>query len=794
MEELFLEGLNKSAHASKATIKPKTASRDLYPYVEQLLEMLNDSAVPLQQTWTLFTTEICPRVIPKEASTPYSLHFASKSLFRKLVAAHRRSPVPDGIPSVSEITRTHACMSLLSPKDCSSIMDTFFTQDTYERLSTEGEDVAEDILESWRAILARQSYSGRAPSECTNTPSRPAWVLPHLNPIKVKRHMQAEGVEHAFTSLLHPYLHSALQGLASRALFTFAMLTDPRIQPEISVASHHPFMVGIANVILMGDMTPVMLERYIKSLELPYGEMLKVNWSSVIAQAQRLTGLSSAAQTKSIPPGASMRQMPFTENPVFRSMAKAIAIKDLGTVTRLWEKVKTWPPRHVEAQGKKYGENDGAESPITRELGHQFIVAFTAMNKAKAVEVWNSLIQWGYQPTCATWHAMLEGSKISRDSKALLGIWAKMLNFGIVPDVGCWTTLISGLMYSGNVEGGVRAVVGMKTAWEAAAKAHLAETNNRVPLRELGDMPGAVKPTTAVINAVMVNLLRRNKIEVASRMLSMGGEIGLRPDRLTYNTILRALVRKRDDAALKALLAQMEKQGVKGDVVTFTTILESSLAHVEESTPEEVVKLIDQLFAEMEAADIKPNETTYSAIINSILRRAPSLDYLKPVEHVLKRMESQKLKPTAHVQTMLLNFHFKQESPNLDAINVLLAKFTRAASHRDHIFWDRVIEGYSGMDETVRALQALRQSIKEGFKPGYDALEMAIHALHRNGEMELGRQLVTDIGLQRGGPLPDHVRGVDGQHRFWRSAEDLGLILHDLEERIERDGLVKAQR
>lgn len=762
LEELFLGGLKPN---NRATLKPKTADLDLYPHVERLLELLNKPNAPIKQIWTLFATEICPRVLPKDAPTPYSLHFASKSLFRKLVTAHRKHPVPEGVPSVSDIARTYACMGLMSPRDWNPMLDTLFTKETYDRLPISGDKIAEDMLETWRVILTHPSYVGQNPSECRDT----TWVTPQLNAAKIQRDVATDGIEKAFESLLPQHRHKPLQGMASRALVTFALLTHPRLQPPISLVESHPLIKGLADIMVMAKITPTMLTQYFKTRELPYIATLNIEWSSVIDQARRLAGLEAITlPLRSKPPSL---HMPGSEHRIFKSLARAISIKDLDTVTSLWDQVRTWP------------QPSPGQSPISRELGHQFIVAFTAMNKPLAVEVWNALTSWGLPPTVATWHAMLEGLRNARDIKSLHGLWKRMADMGVQPDAGCWTTFISALMFSGDLEGGVRAVVLMKNTWENAAREYLSREKLQTPLSQLGDIDGIVKPTTSVINAVTTTLLRKNKVGVASRVLSMGGDLGLRPDALTYNTILRSLVRKGDEAALKALLEQMEKQGIKGDIVTFTTTLERSLANVEDSTPTEVVQLIDSLFAEMEATGIKPNETTCSAIINSVLRQAPSLEYLVAAEHVVSKMEAMGLKPTAHIQTMFIDFHFMQSSPDLDAVGLLVEKFTRLKLHRDHIFWDRVIEGYSALSESDRALQAVRQCTKENCRPGYYALEQLVKALVRNGEVTLAKELVEDVGMDRGGPIHADIRGKEGQHDFWNCAESLGLFTSEQEEK-----------
>ena len=80
LEELFVDGLNRSSgNGATATLKPNTASLQLYEQVEKLMEMLNDSSTPIPTMWALFT-QICPKARPKGSQTPYSLHLDRKSV------------------------------------------------------------------------------------------------------------------------------------------------------------------------------------------------------------------------------------------------------------------------------------------------------------------------------------------------------------------------------------------------------------------------------------------------------------------------------------------------------------------------------------------------------------------------------------------------------------------------------------------------------------------------------------------------------------------------------------------
>lgn len=771
-----MDGLHKPSNTSNPTPKPNDSTLELYTHVEKLLSMLNDPHVTIGAMWDLMTQEICPRVLPEDARTPYSLHFASKSLLRKLIRAHQHHSLPEGLPSVSEIARIYACMSLLSPRSWAPVLDIFFTPQKFEELVTHGEQIAEDLLETWRAILTHSSYSGKSPSEMENVASRPQWVLPKVKHPKARRDMRNNSIEHAFASLHPRYQENPLPGMASRAIITFAMLTDERV-PRIPAVEQHPFIRGISDVIATSGMDSQDISKYIsaKALEMPQINKLELDWARILPNAINIAKLSAFVnQSNQLP--SYKRANIRSERIVMVQLSQARALKDLDTVSKLWSDVQKW-----EKAPQDLADGEPKACPISIELGNNFITAFTVMNKPMAVEVWNFMRNHGVEPTAHTWHAMLEGCKISRDSASLLGVWAKMLESGMRPDVSCWTTLISGLMGSGDLEGGIRALHSMKVQWETAAKSYLARNKLSVPISQLNEIDGVIKPTTAVINAAVVNLLRKNKIDAASQVLSFAGDIGIRPDNVTYNTILRSLVRKRDDNALHNLLVQMEKQGVRGDIATFTTLLESALADSHDSSPEELTKIVDELFEEMKTCGINANEQTCSAIINSILRRAPSIDYLQPAEHVVSKMAKMGLKPSAHIQTMFVDFHFKQPSPKLDTIAAMLDSFKTRKLPRDHIFWDRVIEGYSGVGDTVHAVQSLRQSQKEGSRPGYAALNSLLHALCNNEEIGLARQLVVNIANERGGPPSHEAKGVDAQHRFWNSVEQLGLIDESLE-------------
>jgi pentatricopeptide repeat protein len=778
LEELFVDGLNRtSGNGATATLKPNTASLELYEQVEKLMEMLNDSSTPIPAMWALFT-QICPKARPKGSQTPYSLHFAAKSLLRKLLTARQQPDVASGIPSVSEIAKTYASLGILEPKVWRPMLETFFTRESAEKLHVDGDIIAEDLLETWRIILTLGHNSSKAPALFIDIESRAKWSPPALNPVRVRRAMLERGIEQCFALLLPKSRNKLFHGLPASAIITFAILTDSRLNHPIPFAANHPFIKAIAEVIAMAQITPGELDQYVRTQNISHGVDLNDRWPSIIDQARSIA--NAPAPSMEIPRGATdkafRRLVTNKETRVFRLLHRALAARDLDTAERLWSEVQSWSMENNGSEGHNILPTALKSSAPSAELCNLFISTFMALHKERAVDVWNFMIQSGLRPTVLTWHAMLEGCKTSRDSQSLVAIWSKLIDSDTSPDVECWTTLISGLMYCGDLEGGLRAFVEMRKVWEKAAKRHVAQAGKPIDTKSLGDIDGVVKPTIAIINATIAGLLRKNRTDIASQVLATGGEMGITPDNITYNTMLRSLVRNKDERAITNLLGQMQAQGVQGDVATFTIILENALSDAKNQSPQELIEIINNLFAQMDASAVKPNQQTYAAIINSILRRASDFEFVAAVNFVIAHMSKKGLQPSAHIHTMLVDFYFKQSEPKLDLIGLLLDQMIKGNAMRDHIFWDRVIEGYCYVGDTVRALQYLRQTQKEGFMAGYQALDMLIHSLVRNNEVDLARELVKNTRVQRGGPPEPDARGVDGQHQFWNSAAEMGLV------------------
>lgn len=465
-----------------------------------------------------------------------------------------------------------------------------------------------------------------------------------------------------------------------------------------------------------------------------------------------------------------------------RELTKAVKERRLHRVNQLWQAMVSKAEASAQnepALAQPSTEHDSATKSDTNggvlslDLCNQFILSYMTLRQpGLALEVWNTMISASLQPDLASWNAMLEGCKVSRNLTSLESVWAKLLTSGDKPDMACWTTRISGLAECGKPDLAIRALNEMGALW-----LHAARKNGITDYAEAGDIDDAIKPTIETINAAIAGLLRRPKgNESVQRILAWGGTLGIQPDIITFNTLLRSLVRSGPPGSVPALLQQMQASGIQADVATYTTLLDELFKSSSPRSLEAQTAMVNSVFSEMEAAGIEANLWTYGKMIYALLQSNPGDKELVAVRAVLQRMKERGVEPSTYIYTTLISHHFSQSPPDLLSVRHLLERIALSSTIMDHIFWDRVIEGYASVDDTSQALNILGKVDRPGQRVGWPALQMVVHALVRNGEWEAARRVVADTARDRGGPPRREERGVEGQHGFWRCVAEWGLM------------------
>lgn len=465
---------------------------------------------------------------------------------------------------------------------------------------------------------------------------------------------------------------------------------------------------------------------------------------------------------------------------IITRLQDAVARGKHDEIDLLWETASKFPVDLQNGdQDSNIADTETKKHPPTRpntmtlSLANSFILGYmTVRQPQKAIEVWNFLVANNMTPSVLTWDAMLKGCRKARDNDALEGVWSKMISARVQPDVFCWTTRISALFTSGPVERAMKALDSMGRVWLIQAQRDGKITPEMIVT--MGDINGIVKPSIETVNAAIDGVLRRRRPELARTILAWASKFGVVPDLTTYNTLLKPLIRERELDSAAALLDIMQAQGIKADVATCTTIMEETFRAAESYSPKDRLKMIDKVFGQMSARGIKPDSQTYGKLIYELLNspRGPSM---VAVHDVLARMKADSIEPTASINTMLIEHLFAQEPADLEAIRSAIQRALSSEIIVDHIFWDRVVEGFARIGQTYQAARIMRQQTNDGHKVSWNTMRTLVASLAKEQDWERAQNLIGVITAVYGGPIAADKRGIHSQHRFWEFVEALDL-------------------
>lgn len=768
LELLFEESLKPQTPSSQPPQpRPTIASLENFRALESLRDMLDNPNSSIVEVWRFFVTNLGPKVWRSGVEARPSLFSpTANALLRQLI--RQRSSSPD-VPRLSEIARIYAALGILDLKTWRLLVGELLRElspqapihDVAEdQNALARERLIQDLLGLWRVFCISGGLT-TAPDSLLEPGNISDWAfMPQKDVSTFPDVLSRSGLVQSFKVLLKGRdPPSQLKQIAASAFSSFAILAQDQDADGRSKFADNPFMTNLTRIIVnsraaRGDF--VILLRS-DPCSAPFGD--GIDWSLILATV-RDSGIEVAS------PHINRRVLGADSvlDSMQRRLIQALANKDLTKVDNLW-KIASKSSRN-----QNHTLRDKPTAVLSQDLYDRFIMVYMGLRQPnQAIEVWNTMISNSLTPTLKTWNAMLEGCKASRDPAALEGVWTKMVSSGVQPDMACWTTRISGLVEGGKPDKAIKALEQMGRLWVQAAK-----TSDVGKLHLLGDIDGFIKPTIETINAAIVGLLRRKHSDAAQRVLAWGGRLGIQPDLITFNTLLRSMTREGRTEDIQKLIGHMASMGLNADVATFTTVLDDAFRNAEHMTPEEQIEVVQGIFQEMEVSGIQANHFTYGTIIYGLLR-SPSND-MTAVQMVLSRMTSKGLTPSPQIYTSIISRHFRQDRPDLEAIRSILERIQLSGVVMDHVFWDRVIEGYSRVRDTTSALRIMGKVDREGSRVGFWALNMVITALVENEELDLARQVVRNVRADRGEPPPMEKKGADGEHAFWEFAASHDLI------------------
>ncbi|KAK6601574.1 glutathione S-transferase [Botrytis cinerea] len=704
---------------------------------EQLKEMLR-AECPLNDCWSFFVEHFGPTAWKNGTisrnSWPVYLKSTVPRMLRLIRDQRNEQPLRNDVPTFSEMILVTFELGLLRGTQWVQMITKLIESIIAAGVTTaEGQKLLSELLKCWNIVCRRrprrlQSQELINKSDPEVTPSCSDWSnLPSHSLHSIFLEKRQNGTQYAFGLLTPQFAPGEMYQLPTIALGTLKLLLElekTEIGSSTIVEDAKPLMLKFSNTVNACSMSLIDAAEFFRDVPESVVNLVKGDWPTIKEFTEKENVRKDFKVTENLRTQA-----------LHKRVIDAHARRDVASLDRLWSQVQQLPIYIPNAKdGFESGYRTGYLTPAFYNL---FILLFMNLKQQpRAIEVWNHMIGNNLTPNLGAWDAMLNGCKNSRDAKALEQVWAMMISSGEKPDVTCWTTRISGLIHCYQPEAGIRALDEMGRLWLAAARKKY--------------------PNLKIENSKKLSgLIKRQEIKAADRILAWADQWGIIPDVQTYNTLLSSIVRAGHSDKTPEILTSMEGHGVQADAATFVTILDQTFAGIETLSPAEQIEAINNTFLTMEQMKVTPNQFLYE---------------------VMNRMATQGLTPSTYIYTILLEYYFAQSPPNFQAATTLIERAQLTVGTVDHIFWDRLIEGYASVGDTDTAISYLRNVQKSKQFTSWNTMRTLLMALVEKDEWGVATELVNNAVKDTGGPIGAEEKGVEGQHKFWELVRELRIL------------------
>ncbi|KAI1771345.1 hypothetical protein F4818DRAFT_429835 [Hypoxylon cercidicola] len=744
------------------------------------LERMVDGGDSAVDAYAYLKSDIYPMLQEPDITIPRVFTRTVSRLMEKVVTAKKEAIRSPTLPAVAEIFRVYVDIGEMKPqrwamlvgelvKNIVEIEPSTGEQESAtadEGLSTRDAMLA-DLVESWKILSLPKGVHITPNNEMTE-----GFWFPRVDKASLRKFSDKGNFPAALSSVFPQYAPNQLGApVAVLAIATYALLLDPQRSNPAVRRSATRFVGKIAYLITFVNYRDAALRREVLDAFPVLEPYIMSQWPIMKEQLQHRID-SMAASAAHVQPGesSSTKSGRINANSLGDRLRRAyVSIRNIGEVDRLWQKfvgpVANIPPERVTELQRHPG------------LFDTFIHARMALNQPdKAVEALNTLRKVGLRPTMKTWNVMLDGCKEARNVNGIKNVWAKLAGSGMKLDMRIWTTRVSGLIESGDVQGGIQALQEMVGLWNQSSK---------------DENTTAVEPTIEPVNAALAGLIRQDQVSTAESLLAWAGRQGIEPNIVTFNTLLRCFIRDEFDQGVRRLFAAMGDTNVSADEATFTIVLDGAFSKISPDDTEKQAQTVVRVLDQMKAAGLEVNLQTYGKMIYNLLRLGPRAR--EAVKAVLAHLWDQDFELSPHIYTMLVeHYFFGRDTPDLDAVESLLQR-RRLLDYddMDATFYDRLIKGYSLAGEAGKALEIYRKLSDAGSGVVLDPQLELLRALLREGRIEDARGVVdnTKRTFEESHPGAHSVETAKfWRHPFWRVAWHHGIY-----ERNERAATTAAE-
>ncbi|KAI0598522.1 hypothetical protein F4775DRAFT_554614 [Biscogniauxia sp. FL1348] len=732
-------------------------SLQLLDAVKTLQEMV-DSGRPVAHAYAYLKTEIYPLVRQPRGYPPKDFPSVVLGLMEKIKAEKRADMFTDSLPSVADISRVYADIGGLKPLQWAALVGDLVRAildpgaGNRNGQQSKREAMLTDLVESWKIL----SVPHVSVLHSHGNDIKDGWWIPKLEKARLQSFAQNGNFTAAFDSLFPRYSANQLGApIAVLAIATYTVLTDGQRTPADVRQSALRFLTSVADIITFVPIPDDILRREIEGTFPDLEEYIMGQWPTVRSRLK--TRLQAAHSHLSSTPAQSARSPPRTYRAtrtadgtdIGVALSEAFKKRNSNQVNRLWE---TFVGPVTALTKEKAAELCGYP-----ELFDSFVNVRMALNQPdEAMKVLNLMNMINLKPTLKTWSCMLDGCGAAGNAAGIKNVWTKLAGSGMKLDAVLWTNRVAGLIDSGDIRAGVQALEEMTRLWKADPKTR---------------SNAAIQPTIAPVNAALAGLIRRNHLDVATKLLHWARKQDIIPDIITFNTMLRAFIRNGRDGDVREIFKMMQAHGVQADAATFTIILDAAFSKYNPVDPKVQEKIVSETLSEMKALGLPVNMPTYGKMVY-LLFHSDSWQAAKAlIEHIWAT--ENRLSP--YIYTMLVEYYFTRSPPDVKAVDRLLERRESFVDDDlDRAFYDRLIQGYAASGHPDVALKMYYRLTERGIPVILGSQDVLLMELLRHGREEDARKLVNNTrrhALERFGE-----DNTFWHHRFWHHAQRYNLI------------------
>ncbi|KAF3064433.1 hypothetical protein GL218_01134 [Daldinia childiae] len=731
------------------------------------LELMVEKDEPEADAYAYLKSEIYPLLQEPDITVPMVFYRVVSRLMEKVAAAKKESIRSLELPTVADIFRVYTDIGDMKPQRWAVLVGELVQKIIEIDPSVEEQDPAvvegklttcdtmlADLVESWK-VLSLSKTTLAPDNEMTD-----GFWFPRLDTFSLKKFSGQGNFPAALSSIFPQYYPKHLGApVAVLAIATYALLLDVQRSNLDVRRSASRFVSKIAYLISFVNFREEALRKEISNTFPAIKDYVMERWPDIKAQLKdRLESMTtSAGQAKSNKPLYSANHGGINPGYLGSRLNHGYLTRNTSEVDKTWQ-------RFVGSE-KDIPLEKAAELRMYPDLFDFFIHTRMALNQPDhAIAALNTLRKVGLRPTMKTWNSMLDGCKKARNVNGLKNVWAKLAGSGMKLDTKLWTTRIAGLIESGDIESGIRALEEMTKLWNSRSK---------------DENTTAVKPTIEPINAALNGLVRQNQVSAAESLLAWAGRQGIEPDIMTYNILLARFVQDGRAEDVQRVFAMMQGAGLSADEATFTIVLDGAFSMIDPDEIEKQTRTIISMLGHMKAVGLEPNLQTYGKIIYRLLRLGDEAS--NGIKVVLSHLWGHGYELSPHIYTMLMEYHFSRNPPDLDAVDSLLQRrrVLDYDSVEDNILYDRIIKGYALAGQSSKALEYYYKLSAAGATVILPTQIELLHSLLRDDRVNDARDMVANTRrlFEESDRASDEVESARfWGHRFWQVAFSNGLM------------------